>query len=109
MHADVVTTVSPTYAKEILNASNGVEAVEFCRNNPDIDLVLMDIGMPLMDGYEATRQIRQLNKDVIIVAQTAYGLSSDLQETIKVGCNNHISKPITKNEILNLMLKYFKE
>ncbi len=104
-----INKIVKTYAKEILNASNGVEAVEFCRNNPDIDLVLMDIGMPLMDGYEATRQIRQLNKDVIIVAQTAYGLSSDLQETIKVGCNNHISKPITKNEILNLMLKYFKE
>ncbi|MDP8219293.1 MAG: ATP-binding protein, partial [Candidatus Theseobacter exili] len=80
--------------KEVLHAKTGVEAVEHCRNNPDLDLVLIDIKMPVMDGYEATRQIRQFNKDVIIIAQTACGFSGDREKAIEAGCNDYISKPI---------------
>ena len=71
---------------EILHAITGVEAVEACRNNPDIDLVLMDIRMPKMDGNEATCQIRQFNKDVIIIAQTAYAFTGDSEKAIEAGC-----------------------
>jgi CheY-like chemotaxis protein len=97
------------FSKEILKASNGFEAVELCRNNPDTDLILMDIQMPVMDGHEATRQIRQFNKDVVIIAQTAFGLSGDKEKAIEAGCNGYISKPINKEELLVLIQKYFKK
>lgn len=92
---------------KILQATNGLEAVELCRNNPNIDLVLMDIRMPKMDGYEATRQIRSFNKEVIIFAQTAHALSSEINKSIEAGCNEHLSKPIIKHELFSIINKYF--
>ena len=93
-------------SKEILIAENGVQAVDLCRKNADIDLVLMDIRMPKMDGHEATRQIRQFNKDVIIIAQTANGFSTDREEAIIAGCNDYISKPINYTR-LHAMIRLF--
>jgi CheY-like chemotaxis protein len=93
------------YTKEIIQVKTGIETVEICRNNPDIDLVLMDIQMPIMNGYDATRQIRQFNKDVIIIAQTAFGLSGDREKAIEAGCNDYISKPIKKDELIALIDK----
>ncbi len=98
--------VSPI-GKEILKARNGKEAIEICRNNPDIDIILMDIQMPDLNGYEATHQIRQFNKDVIIIAQTAFGLSGDREKSIAAGCNDYISKPVKKDELLSLIQKHF--
>ena len=72
-------------------------------------LVLMDIQMPGMGGYEVTRQIREFNKDLIIIAQTAYGLSGDKEKAINAGCNDYIAKPIVKAELLALIQKYFKK
>ncbi len=95
------------FAKEILSAKNGVEAIEACQKNPDIDLVMMDSQMPGMGGYEATRQIRSFNKEVVIIAQTAYGLSGDREKAIEAGCNDYIAKPINKAELLLLIQKYF--
>jgi len=95
------------FGKEILNAGTGIEAVEVCRENPDIDLVLMDIQMPEINGFEATRQIRQFNKEVVIISQTAFGLSGDREKAIEVGCNDYISKPIVKAELQALIQKYF--
>jgi PAS domain S-box-containing protein len=94
-------------SKEVLHAMTGVEAVEFCHKNPDLDLILMDIRMPKMDGLEATRQIRQFNKDLIIIAQTAYGFSSDCERALGAGCNDYISKPINSNTLFSLLNKYF--
>ena len=82
--------------KEILHAKNGMEAVEICRNNPDIDLILMDVKMPKMGGLEATKLIREFNKNVVIIAQTAYALAGDREKTLEAGCNDYISKPIDK-------------
>jgi len=96
------------FGKEILKARTGVEAVEICRDNPDIDLILMDIRMPEMNGYEATKEIRQFNKDVVIIAQTAYGLTGESAKAIKSGCNDYISKPIKKSELLRLLQKNLK-
>lgn len=95
------------YSTTILQAKTGVEAVKLCRNNPDIDLILMDIQMPKMNGYEATRKIREFNKDVIIIAQTAYALSGDREKIIEVGCTDYISKPINKDKLLDLIKKHF--
>jgi len=96
------------FSKEVLKASTGNEAIEICRTNPDLDLILMDIQMPDLNGYEATRQIRQFNKDVVIIAQTAFGLSGDREKAIEAGCNDYIAKPIKKDELLSLIQKYFK-
>ena len=97
------------FSNEIIKASTGTEAVEICRNNPDTDLILMDIQMPEMNGYEATRQIRKFNKDVVIIAQTAYGLSGDVEKSLDTGCNDYIKKPINKLELDSLIQKYFKK
>ena len=102
-----INKVVQPFSKDTLNVSNGAEAVSVCNNNPDIDLILMDIKMPVMDGYDATKEIRQFNKNVVIIAQSAYGLSSDIQKAINVGCSGHISKPIDKHEFLTLLQKHF--
>ena len=63
--------------------------------------------MPGLNGYEATHQIRQFNKEVVIIAQTAYGLSGDREKAIEAGCNDYIAKPINKTILLSLIEKYF--
>ena len=90
----LLTEMLKEISREVIHARTGSETVVACRNNPDLDLILMDIRMPGMNGYEATRQIRGFNKDVIIIAQTAYGLSGDRQKAIDAGCNEYLSKPI---------------
>jgi len=94
---------------EILEVQTGSKALKLCRQHPDIDLVLMDIQMPGMNGLEATRRIREFNKKVIIIAQTAFGLSGDREKAIEAGCDDYISKPIKKDELLALIQKYFKK
>jgi len=105
----LVDIIVKLFGKEILKVRTGVEAVENCRENPDIDLILMDIQMPVLGGYESTRQIRKFNKEVIIIAQTAFGLTGDREKAIEAGCNDYISKPISKAELLALIQKYFGE
>jgi PAS domain S-box-containing protein len=96
-------------SNDILRVRNGVETVESCRTNPEIDLIMMDIKMPELDGYEATRQIRQFNKKIVIIAQTAYAQTGDKEKAINAGCNDYISKPIKKDELLALIKKYFSD
>ena len=91
---------------EILHAETGNEAIELCRNTKDLDLVLMDIQLPDLNGYEATRRIREFNKDVIIIAQTAYAISGDSEKAIEAGCNAYISKPIKKRLLLEKIQKH---
>jgi PAS domain S-box-containing protein len=101
-----LTRILQKISYEVLHAITGVEAVEACRDNPDLDLVLMDIRMPVMDGNEASRQIRQFSKDVIIIAQTAYGFSSDCEKAMEAGCNDYISKPINSTSLFELIKKH---
>ncbi len=105
----LISIIIEDLSREILKVKTGFEAVEACRNHPDIDLILMDIQLPEMNGYEATRKIRSFNKDIIIIAETAYGLSGDREKSIKAGCNDYIPKPINKDDFLELIHKYFKE
>jgi PAS domain S-box-containing protein len=92
---------------EILKAKNGIEAVEICRRNPDIDLILMDIQMPEINGYEATKQIRQFNQNVVIIAQTAFALSGENEKSQAAGCNDCIAKPFNQVLLIDLIQKHF--
>jgi len=96
------------FSKEVIRVRTGIEAIESCHNNPDFDLVMMDIQMPEMDGLEATRQIRKFNTDVVIIAQTAFALSGDNEKVIEAGCNDYISKPIKKELLMELIQRHFK-
>lgn len=95
------------FAKQILKAKTGIEAVDICRKNPDIDLILMDIQMPIMDGYEATRAIRKFNKEIIIIAQTAFVLTGDRRKAINSGCNDYIAKPLDIDKLRLMIFKFF--
>lgn len=104
---EFISIIVEPYSNEIIDVSSGLEAIETCRNNADIDLILMDIQMSGMNGYEATRQIRKFNKEVIIIAQTAFALTGDKEKAINIGCNDYISKPIDETELLNLLKRHF--
>jgi CheY-like chemotaxis protein len=91
---------------KILRAGNGEEAVKMCEVNPDIELVLMDIQLPIMDGYKATSLIKEMRKDLPVIAQTAHAMVEDLEESKKAGCDEHVSKPVKKEVLLSVMSEY---
>jgi len=85
-----------------------LEAVRLCKENPDIDFVLMDIKLPELNGYDATKRIREFNKDIVIIAQTSYAFPDDREKAITAGCNDYISKPYSQNDLLELLKKWTK-
>jgi PAS domain S-box-containing protein len=87
----------------LLHASDGSEALEICKQNPQINLVLMDIKMPVMDGIEAFREIRKIRNDLPVVAQTAYAFEKERRQFLEMGFNEWISKPIIKEELLKII------
>jgi len=93
---------------KIIHAKNGKEAVEICRINSDIDIVLMDLKMPIMSGFEATTLIKGLRPGLPVIAQTAYSTEKDKQKAFSSGCDDFISKPIKKDILKNAMNKYIK-
>jgi CheY-like chemotaxis protein len=84
----------------LLNAGDGLEAIEMSRQNPDIVIILMDIQLPLMDGYTAAKKIRELRGKIVIIAQTAYGLSGDMENIISSGFDDYIIKPIYSEQLI---------
>lgn len=94
--------------KKMLFANNGKQAVDRFQSNPDIDLILMDIKMPVMDGYSATIKIKELSKQVVVVAQTAYALASDREKALAAGCNDYLAKPLMKKDLYSVIEKFFK-
>ena len=95
--------------KNLIRAKNGKEAIELMMRDNDIQIILMDIKLPVIDGYEATEEIRKFNKNVIIIAQTAYALEGDREKATACGCNDYISKPINKKLILDTINKYMQK
>lgn len=91
----------------VSTARSGTAAIEACRKNTDIDLILMDMKMPGMNGYEATREIRKFNKNVTIIAQTAYCLNGDMEKALDAGCDDYISKPINHTSLIRIIGKHF--
>ncbi|KAF0129025.1 MAG: PAS domain-containing protein [Bacteroidetes bacterium] len=92
----------------LLYAQNGEEAVQLVKDNPDINLVLMDIKMPIMDGLEATRIIRKSNEHLPIIAVTAYAANDDRHACIAAGCSDYISKPFTADDLKELIKKQYE-
>lgn len=95
------------FSSEILTAKNGIEALEVAQKNPDVDVIFMDMKMPELNGYKATRLIREFNKEVIIIAQTAYALNEERLKAFDAGCNDYIAKPFSDVEICDLLNKWF--
>ena len=87
-------------------ARTGLEAVDIFKRIENIDLVLMDIKMPEMDGYDATKEIKKQNSSVPVIAQTAYAMSEEREKSIVAGCDDYIAKPIGYEDLLNIINKY---
>jgi len=89
---------------EIHHVGDGRDAVEFVRMNPEIQLVLMDMKLPFMNGDEATAAIRKFNQNILIIAQTAYAMLGDKEKAIEAGCNDYITKPLESKKLQELVM-----
>jgi CheY-like chemotaxis protein len=97
------------YSRDIIFADNGKEAVSAIEKNPDIDLILMDVYMHNMDGFEATRRIRQIDTKVIIFVMTAAALSELVEDFSGTTINDYFPKPFNKDYLARLIAKHFKK
>lgn len=99
-----------TFLKEtgasITFTTGGNEAVDFVREHPETDLVLMDIHLPDKDGFTATREIKAFARNVVVIAQTAYAFSMDHQEAKRAGCDAYLTKPLNMSLLLDKMDGY---
>ncbi len=93
----------------LIHAKDGKEAVDICLKNKNIDLVLMDIKMPVLNGHEATKQIKLHHPNLPVIAQTAYSTESDKELALRHGCDDFLSKPIQKENFLKLINRYLKK
>lgn len=94
------------YQYHVLHAKDGREAVKMTHDNPDIDLVLMDLRMPYLSGIEATLEIRKTHPDLPIIAQTAFAMAEDKQVAYEAGVNNYLEKPLSKNQLEEVLAKH---
>lgn len=93
---------------KISHAITGLEAVKICRKDNTVQLVLMDMRLPEMDGYEATHRIKEMRPELPIIAQTAYTLSDDRKKCLDSGCNDYLTKPFTQSSLLGAISQYLK-
>jgi CheY-like chemotaxis protein len=91
---------------KLIRAVNGKEAVDFCNNSPLPDLILMDIKMPVMDGYEAAAIIKEKWPAIKIIAQTAYAFERDREKVLEAGCDDYLPKPIQKSDLMRMIRTY---
>ncbi|MBN1925033.1 MAG: response regulator [Prolixibacteraceae bacterium] len=85
---------------------NGIEAVEYVKEHPEVDVILMDLQMPEMNGYDATREIKKIYPNIIVVAQTAFAMSDDRSKALEAGCDDYLAKPIRSKDLLDTVNKY---
>ncbi|MDX9881291.1 MAG: response regulator [Prolixibacteraceae bacterium] len=93
---------------KIFWAKNGTEAVEIFKSQ-HIDLILMDLQMPDMNGFEATKAIKMINPTIPVIAQTAFAMADDREKAIQSGCDDYLAKPIKSNDLLSVVKKYLQE
>ena len=91
---------------EILHAANGKQAIDIIRSSQQIDLVVMDIMMPELDGYEATRMIKSSHREIPVIAQTAYAMAGDKERMQEAGCDDYVSKPLDFKHALSVMNRH---
>lgn len=96
------------YGVIILNAGDGEEAFNIVMDNPDLDIILMDIQLPVMDGYASTIKIREVKPEIIIIAQTAYGLLTEREKITEAGFNDFIIKPILSKNLIEKLISNLK-
>jgi len=99
-------TVLKRTGATLFRAKNGNEAVRICEDQKDMNLVLMDIKMPDLNGLDATRQIRKFNANLPIIAQTAYALVGEKNKCLDAGCNDYISKPINRESLMKMISSF---
>lgn len=107
--AQLLTIYLRTIAGDILYADNGLTAIEITKTNPDIDLILMDVKLAKMNGFEAVEKIREFNQDVKVIAQTAFTRIEDSLVAFEVGCNDFITKPVSKKALLDSIQNLFED
>jgi CheY-like chemotaxis protein len=95
-----------TFKANIIRAKNGREAVDLAKEHSDVDLIIMDIKMPEMDGLEATKLIKKFNNNVPIIAITAFAMSGDEHKAIEAGCDAYLPKPISRSDLYNKLAVY---
>lgn len=95
-----------SFNAKVMHALNGLEAIKMVKSNPDIDVVLMDLKMPVMDGFEATAQIKKLQPDLPVIAITAFAMSGDEHRAMEIGCDFYIAKPVSRRELHKAMRKF---
>lgn len=93
---------------KIINATDGESAIKAVKENPEIDLVLMDIQLPNIDGLTATKEIKKLRGNLPVIAQTAHALDEDKQQCLKAGCNDYITKPIDKDQFYKILERFLR-
>ena len=89
-------------------AKNGLEVLEICEKEENLDLVLMDLQMPEMNGYEATQILKKKYPNLPVVAQTAFAMSDDREKALNAGCDDYLAKPIKSKDLLTITEKYLK-
>jgi CheY-like chemotaxis protein len=90
----------------LFNAITGLDAINIVRENPDLDLVLMDIQIPVIDGYDATNEIRKFRPDLVIIAQTAYDRASEHGQLSEAGFNDYITKPLIPDALIRKIVSH---
>ena len=89
-----------------VKVSDGMQAIKACIDMPEIDLVLMDVQLPVLDGLQATQRIKKIKPNLAIIAQTANAMQEDKEKALAAGCNDYISKPINGNDLMEMISKY---
>ena len=93
---------------EILKARTGREAINTCKEQDDIDLILMDLQLPKLSGFDATKEIKSIDPNIIIIAQTAFALKEDKQKALEAGCDDYIAKPFDYKKLNDLLDRYLR-
>jgi PAS domain S-box-containing protein len=104
-NADLIVSMLEPYVKHIDQASNGIEALDMVRNH-SYNIVLMDIKMPLMDGIETVKKIREFDHELTVIAQTAYAQQDEIKRILHAGCNDYLIKPLTLKKVLEVISRY---